>query len=234
MTHYAPGHPAELPAVNIPRRRAQLAAVRSSRARAPLACVAMAWIAAGCSHTMAFSDTTPIAIAGHPPAPPEPPAPPPEAPKRVEVQQDQIVIREKIQFETNQAVIKPESFDLMNEIVGVVNGNPQIKKLSIEGHTDNVGSDKHNKKLSDNRAAAVRTYMVEHGVAQDRLASKGWGETKPIGDNETDAGREQNRRVEFIITQQDVVSQTYEVDPKTGERREVAKDAAPADKAGTP
>ena len=204
------------------------------RARRRLLGLALVCLATGCSHTMAFSDTTPIAIAGHSPAPPEPPPPPPEAPKRVEVQQDQIVIHEKIQFETNQAVIKPESFDLMNEIVGVVNGNPQIKKLSIEGHTDNVGADKYNQKLSDNRAAAVRTYMVEHGVAKERLASKGWGESKPIGDNESEAGREQNRRVEFIITQQEVVSQTYEVDPKTGERREVPKDSAASDKAGAP
>jgi OOP family OmpA-OmpF porin len=193
--------------------------------------------AAGCSNTMAFSDTSSIMVVGHPPPPPEPPAPPPppppEAPKRVEVQQDQIVIREKIQFETDQAVIKPESFDLMNEIVGVVNGNPQIKRLSIEGHTDNVGSDKHNQKLSDKRAAAVRNYLVEHGVTPDRLVSKGWGESKPLADNDTEAGREQNRRVEFIIAEQDVVRQTYEIDPTSGERRAITPAAtAPAPEAG--
>jgi OOP family OmpA-OmpF porin len=204
---------------------------------------------AGCSNTMAFSDTSSIMVVGHPPPPPAPPPPPPppppEAPKRVEVQQDQIVIREKIQFETDQAVIKPESFDLMNEIVGVVNGNAQIKRLSIEGHTDNVGSDKHNQKLSDKRAAAVRSYLVEHGVTPARLVSKGWGESKPLADNDTDAGREQNRRVEFIIAEQDVVRQTYEIDPATGERRALTppatesapepgkQDAAPA-KGGTP
>ena len=154
---------------------------------------------AGCSNTMAFSDTSSITVVGHPPPPPAPPPEPeppaPEAPKRVEVQQDQIVIREKIQFETDQAVIKPESFDLMNEIAGVVTGNPQLKRLSIEGHTDDVGSDKHNQKLSDKRAAAVCSYLVEHGVAANRLVSKGWGESKPIGDNAIEQGREQNRRV---------------------------------------
>jgi outer membrane protein OmpA-like peptidoglycan-associated protein len=185
-----------------------------------LAYVALA--ATSCSSSLAFSDTASIVVAGHPPAPPPPPPPAaPEPPKRVEVQQDQIVIREKIQFETDQAVIKPESFDLLNEITSVVTANPQLKRLSIEGHTDSTGSDKYNQKLSDKRAAAVRTYLVEHGIAPERLVSKGWGEAKPLADNASEAGREQNRRVEFIIVEQDVVQRTYEIDPKTGERREL-------------
>ena len=146
----------------------------------------------------------------------------------MEVQQDQIVIREKIQFETDQAVIKPESFDLLNEIARVLSDHPQIKRVSIEGHTDSAGSDSYNKKLSDRRAAAVRSYLVEHAIAPERLTSKGWGEAKPIADNGSDAGREQNRRVEFIIVQQDVVNQTYEIDPKTGEKRVVKDSVAPS------
>ena len=145
----------------------------------------------------------------------------------MEVQQDQIVIREKIQFETDQATIKPESFALLNEIARVLSDHPQIKRVSIEGHTDSAGSDKHNQKLSDKRAAAVRTYLVEHAIAPERLTSKGWGEAKPIADNGSDAGREQNRRVEFIIVQQDVVNQTYEIDPATGEKRVVKENGAP-------
>jgi outer membrane protein OmpA-like peptidoglycan-associated protein len=181
---------------------------------------------------MAFSDTAPLKIVGTPPPPPPPPEPPPPPPppepKRVEVTQDHIVIHEKIQFETDKAVIKPESFGLLDEITAAVRDAPQIKKLSIEGHTDNVGADKYNLKLSNQRAASVLKYLVDHGIDAGRLVSKGWGESKPIGDNATEEGKEQNRRVEFIIVEQDTVKKTYEIDPATGEKREVKpKEAAP-------
>src|SRR5262245_9605379 len=191
---------------------------------------AVAWLCvclplAACSGSLAFSDTAPLVVMGTPPPPPEPPPPPPPPPppepKRVEVTQDQIVIHEKIQFETNKAVIKPESFGLLDEVTAAIRDTPQLKKLSIEGHTDSVGSDKYNQKLSDQRAASVKTYLVEHGIDAAKLVSKGWGESKPIGDNETEPGREQNRRVEFIIAEQEAVKKTYEIDPKTGEKREV-------------
>jgi outer membrane protein OmpA-like peptidoglycan-associated protein len=201
-----------------------------------------AWIvsttfgAAACSHTLVFSDTASLPVVGHPPPapalPPPPPPPAPPEPKRVEVQQDQIVIHDKIQFDTDKATIKPESDSLMDEIVQVVQNNPQIKQLSIEGHTDSTGADKHNQQLSEQRAAAVRGYLVQHGVEAARLVSKGWGESKPIADNATEAGREQNRRVEFLILEQDVVQRTYEVDPKTGARREVTAPANLAPAAG--
>jgi len=163
----------------------------------------------GCTHTLVFSDTSPITVTGTPPAPPppkpvEPPPKPPEpaAPKRVEVKQDRIEILEKIQFETNKALIKPESGSLLDEITNVVKQNAQIQRLSIEGHTDSTGADKHNQMLSEQRAAAVRDYLVQHGVATERLSSRGWGKTKPIGDNSTATGREENRRVEFVIVEQ--------------------------------
>jgi len=198
---------------------------RSTIMRRGLCALTLATTSAACSGTLAFSDTSSLVVDGTPPPPPPapepPPPPPPPEPKRVEVQQDQIVIREKIQFETNKAVIKPESFDLLNEITSVVRDNPQLKKLSIEGHTDSDGADKYNQKLSDQRAASVRTYLAEHGVDGGRIVSKGWGEAKPIGDNATPEGKEQNRRVEFIIAEQEAVKKTYEIDPATGERREV-------------
>lgn len=137
------------------------------------------------------------------------------------------MIREKIQFETNKAAIKPESFGLVDEITAAVRDTPQIKKLSIEGHTDDVGGDKYNQKLSEQRAASVRAYLVEKGIDAARLVSKGWGETKPIGDNTTEEGREQNRRVEFIIVEQDEIKKTYEIDPATGEKREIKQEGAP-------
>jgi outer membrane protein OmpA-like peptidoglycan-associated protein len=189
-------------------------------------------LAAACSGSLAFSDTSPLVVVGTPPPPPPPPEPsppppppPPAAPKRVELTQDQIVIHDKIQFETNKAVIKPESFELLDEITAAVKDASQIKKLSIEGHTDDVGADKYNLKLSEQRAASVKQYLVEHGIDAGRLASKGHGETKPVGDNKTEEGKEKNRRVEFIIVEQDVVKKTYEIDPATGEKRELKEPA---------
>jgi outer membrane protein OmpA-like peptidoglycan-associated protein len=184
-----------------------------------------ALVAPACSGSLAFSDSSPLVVVGTPPPPPPPPEPPPPppppAPKRVELTQDQIVIHDKIQFETNKAVIKPESFGLLDEITAAIRDATQIKKLSIEGHTDDVGADKYNQKLSDQRAASVKAYLVEHGIDAGRLASKGWGESKPVGDNATEEGKEKNRRVEFIIVEQEVVKKTYEIDPATGEKREL-------------
>lgn len=169
-----------------------------------------------------FADSSALVIAGDPPPPPPPPKEePPPKPKRVQVTADAIVINDKIMFEYNKAVIKEESYDLLNEIADVIKANPQIKELSVEGHTDSDGSNKYNKKLSDKRAAAVRTYLVEHGIAENALLSKGWGEEKPIADNESDEGKAKNRRVEFIITKQEEVKKTVEIDPETGEQKEV-------------
>jgi outer membrane protein OmpA-like peptidoglycan-associated protein len=176
----------------------------------------------GCCGEMVFSDSSTLNIAGTPPPPPEPPPPPPPPPpekKRVEVTADKIQINEKIQFDYNKSTIKPESHDLLNEIVSVIKENPQIRRLSIEGHTDADGSDKYNQKLSEGRAKSVKDYLVEHGIDEGMLDSKGLGESKPIADNETPEGKEKNRRVEFMITAQDEVKEVYEVDPKTGEKR---------------
>ncbi len=170
----------------------------------------------GCSSTTAFSDTSSVVIVGT-----LPPPPPPPPPKRVEITADQIVIHDKILFEVNKAVIREESHSLVDEIVQVVKDNGRIKKLSIEGHTDGDGSEKYNQALSDKRATAVMQYLVDHGVAQDRLTSKGLGESKPLADNATAEGKEKNRRVEFLISEQDEVKKTFEVDPTTGEKREV-------------
>jgi OOP family OmpA-OmpF porin len=193
-----------------------------------VACVLLAslsLLAAGCGSTMAFSDTSPVVVTGDPPPPPPPPPepepPPPPPPKRVEVTADKIVIREKIQFDFNKATIKEESHDLLSEIVQVVQENEHIKKVSIEGHTDDQGSDKYNQKLSDQRAKSVLDHLVSKGVDAGRLTAKGFGESKPIASNETEEGKEQNRRVEFIITEQEEVKKVYEVDPKTGKKKEV-------------
>lgn len=174
-----------------------------------------------CGGTMQFADSSSLVVVGDPPAPPEPEPPPPPEPKRVTVKQDKIEIGEKILFDFDLATIRPESHGLLDEIVAVIRDNPQIRKISIEGHTDSEGSDAHNMKLSEARAKAVRTYLTEHGIEPGRLVAKGFGETKPIADNGTPKGRDENRRVEFLIVEQDEVTKTYEIDPKTGKKRQV-------------
>jgi OOP family OmpA-OmpF porin len=189
---------------------------------APLAFVA-------CGGPLSFVDQNPIAVVGDPPPPPPAPPPPPKPepkPERVSVKQDRIEINDKILFDIDRATIKPESNGLLDEIVTVIQKNQQIKKISIEGHTDSDGSDQHNQKLSEARAGAVKGYLLQHGVAEQRLASAGFGESRPIADNGTADGKEKNRRVEFLIKEQDDVTKVYEVDPKTGERREVKPETA--------
>ncbi|MEO8845307.1 MAG: OmpA family protein [Kofleriaceae bacterium] len=137
-------------------------------------------------------------------------------PPRVEVRDNKIEIHEKIQFDFDAATIKPASFDLMNEIGAVITKNPQIKRIRIEGYASSEGDAGHNKKLSDDRASSVMKYLTTHGIAAARLTSIGFGIDKPIADNTTDAGREQNRRVEFSIVEQDVTQKKVEIDPKTG------------------
>ena len=171
-----------------------------------------------------FADTDALVVVGElpplPPPPPEPePEPEPEPPKRVQVTADSIVITEKIMFEYDKADIRSESFELCDEIVDVIQKNPRIKKISIEGHTDGDGSAKYNKKLSQKRADAVMKYFVDHGVDAARLQSVGHGEDKPIAANDSDEGKEKNRRVEFLILAQDKLTETVEIDPTTGEKK---------------
>jgi outer membrane protein OmpA-like peptidoglycan-associated protein len=193
-----------------------------------LAVALLALPALACGPTI-FADTNALTVVGEPPAPPPPPPEPepepepepPPQPKRVEVTAAAIVINEKILFEIDKAIIRPESFDLMNEITSVVQDNPRIKKISIEGHTDDTGKAGYNKKLSQRRADSVMKYLVEHGVAAERLVAVGHGEDKPMVPNDSAENKEKNRRVEFIIVEQDEVTEVVEIDPETGEKRVV-------------
>jgi outer membrane protein OmpA-like peptidoglycan-associated protein len=144
------------------------------------------------------------------PAPPPPPvveapkpADPPPAPKalgRVAVQDNKIVISEQIQFDKAGATIKPESSGLLDEIAKAIKENDaKIKKVEVAGHTSSEGDASANMKLSSDRAAAVLKALTERGVDKAKLVSKGYGVTKPIGDNADAGGRVKNRRVEFTI-----------------------------------
>ena len=173
---------------------------------------------AACGPTV-FEDATTLTVVGDPPPPPPKPKVVIAKPKRVEVQDNRIVINEKIQFDFNKATIKPESDSLMQEIINVIKENPHIKKLAIEGHTSSEGSDKYNLKLSDKRAKAVMDYLVKKGeLPKEMFTAKGFGEGKPIAEESTEEGKEKNRRVEFNITEQDVTRKKVSIDPESGEK----------------
>ncbi len=103
-----------------------------------------------------------------------------------------------IQFETAKAVIKPESFPILDNVVEIMKNNEAFF-LKIEGHTDSQGGDDANQTLSDNRANSTLKYLTDKGVTASRLKAYGFGETQPVADNETSAGRAKNRRVVFEV-----------------------------------
>jgi outer membrane protein OmpA-like peptidoglycan-associated protein len=114
----------------------------------------------------------------------------------------EIQILKQIQFDTAKATIKANSYGILDEIVKLLNANPEIKRMSIEGHTDSRGAVEMNNKLSQDRADSVMNYLTSHGIAADRVEAHGFGPSRPLKTNDTDAGRQANRRVEFHITQQ--------------------------------
>lgn len=124
----------------------------------------------------------------------------------VTVGKGEIIIKQQIQFAVDSATILPESNGLLSEIADAMVKNPRIRKVEVQGHTDNTGTPEHNKKLSEDRASAVVAWLGSHGVAADRLEARGYGQTKPIVPNVTGANRAKNRRVQFIITEQDAAN----------------------------
>jgi OOP family OmpA-OmpF porin len=133
---------------------------------------------------------SPLLVQASPPPPPEP---------KIE----KIEITDKIQFEVGKAALKKVSFKILDGVVKVMNDRPGIKKVQIEGHTDATGDPEKNRGLSQRRAESVMEYLVKKGIAATRLVAKGFGPDKPIAPNETEVGREANRRVEFSIIEQD-------------------------------
>jgi OmpA-OmpF porin, OOP family len=99
-------------------------------------------------------------------------------------------------FDFNKATLKPESDGMLQRVQAFLQKDPALK-LEVQGHTDNVGGDDYNQKLSDARSRSVLAWIVQHGVAADRLSFKGYGKTHPVATNDTDEGRARNRRVEI-------------------------------------
>ena len=137
---------------------------------------------------------------------PNDPGPPDNngCPKKYEhivVTQEKIELKQKIFFDTDKSTIQPRSFALLDEVGSVLRSRPTMT-VRIEGHTDSRGTRAHNMKLSAARAASVRQHLMGLGVDASRMDAQGYGPDQPIETNKTAAGREKNRRVEFIITQQ--------------------------------
>jgi OOP family OmpA-OmpF porin len=105
----------------------------------------------------------------------------------------------KLLFDFDSAELRPESINELERVVGFMNDVPFATTL-VEGHTDSVGSDTYNMKLSERRAKAVFDYLASRGVDPARVKSVGMGESQPIADNATAEGRQQNRRVMLIRT----------------------------------
>lgn len=103
-----------------------------------------------------------------------------------------------ILFDTNQAFLRAESYAELDRLIRLMNENPDLK-ISLQAHTDNVGSQASNMKLSDRHAASVVQYLLENGIGGNRMKSKGFGASKPIAPNDTEEGRQRNRRVEILV-----------------------------------
>jgi outer membrane protein OmpA-like peptidoglycan-associated protein len=130
-----------------------------------------------------------------------PGVPPDGCPKKytlVEVKKDVIAIKQQVHFASAKWKVLPDSFALLDQVAQVLKDYP-VMKVSIEGHTDTVGAEAMNMKLSQARAEEVRAYLVKKGVAPERLEAIGYGPTRPIASNKTEPGRAKNRRTEFRI-----------------------------------
>ncbi len=110
-----------------------------------------------------------------------------------------IEILDKVFFEYNKAVIKSESFPILDAVSATLEGNPDIQLIEVQGHTDEQGNDAYNLELSRKRAASVKQYMIDKGIAENRLESQGYGETQPLENKKTQSAYAKNRRVEFLI-----------------------------------
>jgi len=125
--------------------------------------------------------------------PPPPPPPPPPAPKV-----ERTIILDDVLFDFDKSTIKPQAAEILDRLVAFMNENPS-SKVSLSGHTDNIGTEAYNMGLSNRRWMSVRDYAVKKGVDSSRVSGEGFGESKPIASNATAEGRAKNRRVEIKV-----------------------------------
>jgi outer membrane protein OmpA-like peptidoglycan-associated protein len=117
----------------------------------------------------------------------------------VKLEGDHITVGETLLFEIGKADIEPKSTPVLDAVARILQETPDITKLTIEGYADSTGDDAFNKQLSQERANAVKTYVLGKGVAAARLEAVGMGTDRPVASNESEAGRAKNRRVEFKV-----------------------------------
>jgi len=110
-----------------------------------------------------------------------------------------IVNLSDVLFDTAKFSLRPEAREKLAKVAGIVSGHPGLR-LDVEGHTDNVGGDAYNQNLSEQRGSSVRDYLTQQGMQQGSVSTRGFGKTQPIATNDTAAGRQQNRRVELVIS----------------------------------
>ena len=116
---------------------------------------------------------------------------------------DRIQLFEKVHFAFGKSEVAASSYGLLDDVVAVLKEHPEVEEILVAGHTDSMGNDRFNLELSELRAQAVADYLVMAGVGQGRvIKAKGFGETEPVAPNDSEEGRERNRRVEIIITKQ--------------------------------
>jgi len=110
-----------------------------------------------------------------------------------------IVNMSDVLFDTGKFTLRPEAREKLARVAGIVEGHPGLK-LAVEGYTDSVGADDYNQTLSENRGGSVRDDLIQQGMAADAVTSAGFGKTRPVASNDTADGRQQNRRVEIVIS----------------------------------
>jgi len=143
-----------------------------------------------------FPQCCPQPVVEPAPAPVPEPAPVPPPPPPV---QDKVTIALNVEFDTNKAVVKEKYYDEIKRVADFMKEFPDTT-CEIGGHTDNVASAAYNQKLSEKRANSVRQYLIDKfGIDGSRLTAAGYGLTKPIASNDTEEGRQKNRRVEAVM-----------------------------------
>lgn len=159
----------------------------------------------GCPEDDADADGIPDAVDACPKEPGQRSSDPKRngCPSFIKMEGGQVRVLQQVHFATGKTEILASSFPMLQEIANLLKVNPGIKRMSIEGHTDNRGGADMNKKLSQGRADSVMKWLVQHGIDAGRLEAHGYGLEQPIEDNNTEAGRQKNRRVEFKILQEE-------------------------------
>jgi peptidoglycan-associated lipoprotein len=177
--------------------------------RAALPWVGILAVATSCgsaSGNVDLSAGTQQSAAAVPPAAPQPVAAPAEpAPAAgdgvAKIEGDQIVVNQRILYDTDKDQISPESFPILDSVASILNSHPEIVSMTVEGHTDNQGAVDYNIKLSERRANAVVQYLVQRGVRQP-MRAPGYGASAPVCYTNDEGCRAQNRRVVFKIKRQ--------------------------------